>query len=270
MYYFLMMRVFKSFSKAFLLLIIAAAATSCFTKKELVYLQDKEFSSLYPTQIKNRRPEYKIQPNDVLHVNIQNPDTETYAFFNTGNQEMGPRGGNEAILYIMGYSVNQEGSINIPLMGKVKVANLTLEEATNIIQNEVNKYLRNSSVNVKLVSFKVSVLGEVKSPGYYYVYNGQCTILEGLSLAGDMTQLANRQNVKLVRQTENGVEVILLDLTSADLMNSKYYYLLPNDVIYVEPSEQQVRRSNFQPIGIGFSAISAVGVLVSIFLNLNR
>lgn len=268
MYHFSVMRVFKNFLRPFLIMSIVVTVTSCYSKKELVYLQDKEFSSLYPTQIKNRRPEYKIQPNDVLHVNIQNPDAETYSFFNMGNQEMGPRGGNEAILYLIGHSVSQEGNINIPLLGNIKVVNLTLEEATSVIQNEVDKYLRNSSVNVKLLSFKVSVLGEVKAPGYYYVYNAQCTVLEALGLAGDLLQSGSRKNVKLVRQTENGVEVILLDLTSPDLMNSKYYYMLPNDVLYVEPTDEQVSRLNFQPIGIGFSAISAVGVIVSIFLNL--
>lgn len=264
------MQIQRNFYQAILLLFVVATVASCYSKKELVYLQNKEFSTLYPTQIKNRRPDYKIQPNDVLHVTIQNPDTETYSFFNMGNETFGGRGGNEAILFLLGHSVNQEGYIAIPLLGKIKVVNLTLDEATNIIQNEVNKYIRNSSVSVKLVSFKISVLGEVNNPGYYYVYNGQCTVLEGLGLAGDMTQLGNRKDVKLIRQTESGAEVILLDLTSADLMNSKYYYMLPNDVLYVEPSKEQVSRMNFQPIGIGFSAISAIGVIVSVFLNLSK
>ncbi len=268
MYNFLLMRISDKFFSTFFTLSLVIAISSCVSKKELVYLQNNEFSSLYPTEIKNRRPEYRIQPNDVLHVTIQNPDAETYSFFNPGNQEMGPRGGNEAILFLMGYSVNSAGTINIPLLGQVKVVNLTMEEATNIIQNEVDKYLRNSSVNVKLVSFKISVLGEVNQPGYYYVYNGQCTVLEALGLAGDMTQFGNRKDVKLVRQTETGVETILLDLTSSDLMNSKYYYMLPNDVLYVEPSSVQVRRSNFQPVGIAFSAIGAIGVIVSIIINL--
>ncbi len=264
------MHINKKFKQSLLICLVAIAATSCYSKKELVYLQNPEFSTLYPTQIKNRRPEYKIQPNDVLYVTIQNPDTETYSFFNVGNESVGMRGGNESLLYLLGYSVNQEGTISIPLLGKIKVVNLTMDEATDIIQSEVDKYIRNSSVSIKLVSFKISVLGEVNNPGYYYVYNGQCTVLEGLGLAGDMTQAGKRSEVKLVRQTDNGVEVILLDLTSSELMNSKYYYLLPNDVLYIEPSAQQVSRNNFQPVGLGFSAISAIGVIVSIILNLSK
>ncbi len=262
------MRIFHYFFKALCIFSVFAMFTSCYSKKELVYLQNPEYSTLYPTQVKNRRPEYKIQPNDVLYVTIQNPDTETYQFFNQGNQTMNQRGGNEASLFLLGYSVDQNGDISLPLLGQIKIVNLTLIEAQNIIQTEVDKYLRNSSVNLKLVSFKISVLGDVRSPGYYYVYNGQCTVLEALALAGDLEPQANRGNIKLVRQTENGAEVILLDMTNPDLINSKYYYMLPNDVLYVEPTKQQITRLNFQPIGIGFSAISAIGVVVSIILNL--
>lgn len=260
----------KYFTLFIVYLTLGISVFSCVSKKELVYLQDNSFSKDYPTQIKNRRPEYRIQPNDILHVTIQNPDNETSAFFNYGNQE-GARGfGSESILYLMGFNVDKDGFISIPLIGKVKVQNLTIEECQQIIQQEANRYILNSSVDVKLVSFKVSVLGEVKSPGYYYIYNGQATILEGLSLAGDLTQIANRQNVKLIRQTDDGAEVILLDLTSADLMKSKYYYLLPNDQIYVEPSIQQVRRANFQPIGLIFSSIGSLVAIINLIVTLNN
>lgn len=266
MYNFPSMRIFHYFLKALFVFLVCVLVTSCYSKKELVYLQSPEYSSLYPTQIKNRRPDYKIQPNDVLYVTIQNPDTETYQFFNQGNQTMNQRGGNEASLFLLGYSVNQNGMITLPLLGKIKVENLTLIEATNVIQDEVDKYLRNSSVNVKMVSFKMSVLGEVNNPGYYYVYNGQCTVLEALGLAGDLTQQGNRENIKLIRQTDNGAEIILLDLTSPDLVNSKYYYMQPNDALYVEPTDQQIARLNFQPVTLGFSAIGAISGIVGLLV----
>lgn len=263
------MRIFHYFFKAVFVFLVCVLATSCYSKKELVYLQSPEYTSMYPTQVKNRRPEYKIQPNDVLYVTIQNPDTETYQFFNQGNQETSQRGGNEASLFLLGYSVDQKGMITLPLLGRIKVDNLTLIEASNVIQTEVDKYLRNSSVNVKLVSFKISVLGEVRNPGYYYVYNGQCTILEALGLASDLTQNGNRNSIKLIRQTDNGAEVILLDLTNPDLINSKYYYMQPNDVLYIEPTKEQVRRLNFQPISLGFSAIGALSGVVSLFVTIS-
>jgi polysaccharide export outer membrane protein len=260
----------KTIRSSTFLLLVLITVSSCFSKKELVYLQDDSFSTEYPTQIKNRRPDYRIQPNDILHVTIQNPDNETSAFFNYGNQE-GARGfGSESILYLMGFNVDKDGFIHIPLIGKVQVQNLTVEECQQIIQQEANRYILNSSVDVKLVSFKIALLGEVNSPGYYYFYNGQATILEGLSMAGDLTQFANRENVKLIRQTDDGVEVILIDLLSADLMKSKYYYLLPNDQIYVEPSKEGVSRNNTQPLGVVFGGIGILISLVNLIVTLNR
>lgn len=238
--------------------------TGCFSGKELIYLQNDEFNEQYPTLLKNKRPVYRIQPNDVLHVNIQNPDTETSVYFNFGNQEM--RGfGNPSVFFITGFSVNNAGEVKIPLIGKVKVENLTIDEATQIIQREADRYVRNATVDLKLISFKVSVMGEVNSPGHYYIYNGQATVLEGLSMASDITEFGSRKNIKLIRQHDEGAEVVLLDLTDSKLMSSSYYYLLPNDVLYVEPSEKQIKRTNLQPLGIVFSGISAL-VLISNFL----
>jgi polysaccharide export outer membrane protein len=172
---------------------------------------------------------------------------------------------NPAIFYSTGFSVNKDGFVKIPLIGLVQVENLTIEEATEIVQQEADRYVRNATVDVKLISFKISVMGEVNNPGYYYIFNGQATILEGLSMAGDITEFGSRKEIKLIRQVDEGVEVVKLDLTDADLMNSKYYYLVPNDVLYVQPADEQIKRANLQPLGIVFSGISAI-VLISNFL----
>lgn len=243
--------------------------SSCYARQELIYLQDETFSSEYPTQIKNRRPTYKLQANDVLHIDIQNPDMETAQYFNYGEQEM--RGfGNQSNLFVTGYSVDESGYVTIPLVGKVRVVDLTIDEAKQLLQQEVDKFLRNTTVDVKLISFKISVMGEVNNPGYYYVYNGQANVLEGLSLAGDLTPFGNRENIKLIRQNESGAEVILLNLTDSEVMKSKYYYLLPNDVIYVEPSERQIKRANLEPIGVVFSAVTALALIVNAVVNIRN
>lgn len=247
-------------------LLVLVWLSSCYSRKELVYLQDSSFSEEYPTQIKNRRPVYRLQVNDVLHIDIQNPDAETAQYFNYGQEEM--RGfGNESNLFIMGHSIGEQGLVTVPLIGKVKVVDLTVEEAKTLLQQEVDKFLRNTTVDVKLISFKISVMGEVNNPGYYYVYNGQANVLEGLSLAGDITQFGNRNNIKLIRQNDNGAEVILLDLTSSEVMKSKYYYLLPNDVIYVEPSSRQVKRANLEPVAIVFSALTTLALIINAVVN---
>ena len=249
-----------------LYLLMLVWLSSCYSRKELIYLQDTSFSDEYPTQIKNRRPAYKLQVNDVLHIDVQNPDAETAQYFNYGQQEM--RGfGNQSNLFIMGHSIGEEGFVTVPLIGKVKVIDLTVDEAKTLLQQEVDKFLRNTTVDVKLISFKISVMGEVNNPGYYYVYNGQANVLEGLSLAGDITQFGNRDNIKLIRQNDNGAEVILLDLTSSEIMKSKYYYLLPNDVIYVEPTSRQVKRANLEPVAIVFSALTTLALIINAVVN---
>lgn len=240
--------------------------SSCYSRKELIYLQDNSFSNEYPTQIKNRRPTYKLQVNDVLYIDVQNPDNETAQIFNYGQQEM--RGvSNQSNLFVMGHSIGEDGFVTVPLIGKVKVVDLTVDEAKNLLQQEVDKFLRNTTVEVKLVSFKISVMGEVNNPGYYYVYNGQANVLEGLSLAGDITEYGNRNNIKLIRQNDNGAEVVLLDLSSSEVMKSKYYYLLPNDVLYVEPSTKQVKRANLEPIAVVFSALTTLALIVNAVVN---
>ena len=252
--------------KVFAYFAILIFATSCYSNRELVYLQDEAFSNRIPKQIDNQRPVYKLHPNDVLHVDIKTTDPETSALFSI--QEEGRGGGfnaNPAMLYIRGYSIDDQGNITIPLIGKVPLAELTLPEAKNKLQSEVDRYLSNASVEVKLVSFKISVVGQVRQPGYYYVYNGQANLLEGLSLAGDLTEFASRQNIKLIRQTEKGSEVILLDLTDPSVIQSPYYYLLPNDVIYVQHSEAQIRNQNLRPFGVFFGGITAI-VLVARFI----
>ena len=262
-------RLFTMHSKTAIYFLLLVWLSSCYSRKELVYLQDNSFSNEYPTQIKNRRPTYKLQVNDVLHIDVQNPDTEAAQFFNYGQQQMNGFG-NQSTLFVMGHSIGEDGFVTVPLIGKVKVSDLTVDEAKKLLQQEVDKFLKNTTVDVKLISFKISVMGEVNNPGYYYVYNGQANVLEGLSLAGDITDFGNRNNIKLIRQNDNGAEVVLLDLTSSEVMKSKYYYLLPNDVIYVEPSDKQVRRANLEPIAVVFSALTTLALIVNAVVNFNR
>lgn len=250
--------------------IILAFLSSCYSSKELIYLQSEEFNNEYPTLITNKRPEYRLQVNDVLQIDVRNPDPTTTALFSKNEGNVANGNVNNAFLYLSGYSIGDQGFINIPIVGKVKVDGLTVNEAETLVQTEIDKYLNNASVEVKLVSFKISVLGEVNNPGYYLIYNGQANVLEALSLAGDVTQFGSRNDLKLIRQTDEGSEVILLDLTDAELMHSKYYFLLPNDVIYVEPNNEQVKRANLEPLTVVFSALTTLALFVNAYVNLSR
>jgi polysaccharide export outer membrane protein len=243
--------------------IVLAVSSSCYYNKRMVYFQNKDFSESFATPIRNQPVQYRLRPNDILSVKVKSSTeagisdifniTPTTNFFNVD-------AGN---VYLQGYSIDSEGAITLPILGRVMVKDLTVEEAQNIIQAEANKYLNNATVIVKLVSFKVTVLGEVNQPGHYYAFNNQLTLPEGLGLARDLTERGNRRKVKLIRQTPTGSEVVLLNLNDPDLLKSKYYYLMPNDVIYVEPFRANTGRSNAQLLTLLFSGITTAVLILN-------
>jgi polysaccharide export outer membrane protein len=173
---------------------------------------------------------------------------------------------NPGTLFLEGYTVDAIGKITLPILGETAVKDLTIEEAQQTIQANANKYFNNPIVIVKLISFKITVLGEVKNPGYYYVYNNQATALEALGLAGDLTNFGNRRNIKLLRQRASETEVILLDLTDPNLLKSEYFFLHPGDVLYVEPLKARSKRLNLELLSVLFTAMTTA-VLIFSYVN---
>ena len=259
--------------KLVFLIITGLLLTSCYNYKRLIYLRDdaKQFSD-QPTVVATTPKEYLLHSNDIISINVQSSEPNVTDIFNVS---MGSSGyistANPANLYLMGYLIDNLGNVKLPIIGAVHVKGLTIGDAERVIQEEVNKYLKQANVVVKLLSFKVTVLGEVRNPGYFYIYNGQANIFEALGLAGDITELGKKEGVKLLRQTRKGTEVVLLDLTDPKFMQSKYYYVQPNDIIYVEPFKANTKRTNMQLLvylSILFSAISAT-LLILNFFNTN-
>lgn len=226
-------------------------------------MQNSNLKTATPTTFNTNIPDYKLQINDVLSVKVLSAERELSEIYNIISPTNGFGVAEPGSLYLSGYSVDADGNINLPNVGKLKVAGLTTTQAQQLIQRSLNEYLTGATVVVKLISFKISVLGDVQKPGYYYVYNEQASLLEGLALAGDLNYTASRQNVKLIRQTPNGSEVILLDLRDPGLVQSPYYYLLPNDVLYVEPRTSFVKRDNLVVVTTILSVLSTA----ALFLN---
>ncbi|WP_255481123.1 polysaccharide biosynthesis/export family protein [Pontibacter sp. Tf4] len=226
-------------------------------------MQNPNLKTSTPTPFNNNIPEYKLQVNDVLSVKVLSAEAELSEIYNIISPTNGFGVAEPGSLYLSGYSIDNEGNINLPNVGKLKVSGLTTTQAQQLIQRNLNQYLTGATVVVKLISFKVSILGEVEKPGYYYVYNEQASLLEGLALAGDLKYSASRHNIKLIRQTQNGSEIVLLDLTDPALVQSPYYYLLPNDVLYVEPRQTFVKRENLVVVTTILSVISTA----ALFLN---
>lgn len=236
--------------------------SSCVTQRQLPYLQGAGYSKAASVAVTNTRPGYCVQPNDVLSIRVQSPQPEFNDLFNVADARS-TYGSDPGTMFLSGYSVSADGLVALPTVGTLQVAGLDVAAIQVLVQQRVSGFVRGANVMVKLLSFKLTVLGEVRNPGHYFVYNGQATVLEGLGLAGDLTEFGNRQNVKLIRQTPTGSAVVLLDLTDPALLSSPYYYLLPNDALYVEPLRARAARANANNLGLAFAGISAIVLLLS-------
>lgn len=236
--------------------------SSCYYNSRLIYLQDKHFSEFSPTLLQNKKSVYRLQPSDIISVQVKSStETEANTIFNVASHQNGMFT-SPGSLFLEGYTIDTSGKINLPIIGEMMVKDLTVEEAQHAIQTSANKYLNKSTVILKLTSFKITVLGEVKNPGYMYVYNSQVTLLEALGLAGDLTLYANRKNIKLIRQIPSGSQVVLLNLTDPKLLSSEYFYLMPNDVVYVEPLKARSSKTNLDILGVVFAGLTTAALIL--------
>lgn len=252
--------------RSFCLLLVLLS--SCYSNKRLVYLQGKNFTENKVTVVENRKSLYRLQPNDILSVQIKSSaEPEISNLFNVGSLQ-NAMFASQGSLFLEGYSIDVNGKIALPILGEISVKGLTLDEVQAVIQGHTNKYLNNATVIVKLTSFKITVLGEVRSPGHYFVYNNQATVLEALGMAGDLTSFGSRKNIKLIRQSPAGSHVMLLDLTDPQLLESEYFFLNPGDVLYVEPMRARTKRTNIEILSVIFSAVTTA-VLILSYVNSN-
>ena len=245
------------------IVLVTLTMTSCYTTKGVNYLQ----SESHEMTLRLRPTEYGVQPNDVLSVKVQSRDPDQVAYFNNATVANINLQANPASLFLTGYTVDKAGSIHLAIVGSLKVQDLTIEEIRDLVQTEIDKYLLNAVVSVKITSFKVSVLGDVKNPGTNYIYNTQATIFEALSAAGDLNISGKRKNVKLIRQHGDKSIVVDLDLTSPDIIGSPYYFLHPNDVLYVETSKENLFQRNLGVFSLVLSAISTTILVLSFNSN---
>lgn len=244
---------------------------SCISNHRLVYLQDPSIRTKQAALFENQHPIYRLQQGDVLNVSVKGANAEIAALFNSNNGGALGNYNDPTSQYINGFSIDASGEILMPVVGRTVVKGLSVPEAEKLIQQKINNYLREATVIVKMVSFKITILGEVKKPGYYFVTNNQCNILEAIGIGGDLTNVGNRQRIKLIRQNGIGTEVILLDLTDANLIRSPYYYIQPNDVIFVEPLPGQTAKLNFTPTAAVIGIItSVIGTSITTILLINN
>lgn len=237
----------------------------CASNKPFVYFNDvnKADSGI----MQNAAPALLVQPGDILQVTISTLDKDISAFFNPSAIAAGTSAAGSSIQ--QGYLVDRSGFIDLPMIGKLKVANNSTEQVNEIIRSEVNKSLKNAFVATRIVNFKVSVLGDVAKPGSFNVANERITVLEALSLAGDMNITATRDDIMLIRDVEGKQTYHSISLNDSKLLGSPYYYLKNNDVLYVKPGPNKSFSSTrgFQLLPIALSALSLLTVIISTVLR---
>lgn len=230
----------------------------------MVYIQpdSTQLNSIYEQHIPT------IQPNDILTISISASDPKATLPFNLVNTfQTNITTGTDLALRPT-YTVDQDGNIDFPVLGKVKLAGLTRIEAIQFLKGKLSNYIVDPGVNMSYGNFRVSVLGEVARPGSFIMPTERVTVLEALGLAGDMTIRGVRDNVMVIREINGKKTVNRLDLTQQNVLNSPYYYLVQNDVIYVEPNKSQINNSK---LGANTNIIiSIAGLLITVISVLTR
>jgi polysaccharide export outer membrane protein len=244
---------------ACLFLITSLFLFSCASKKKIVYLQDIDNQKSYDASL---RYEPTLQPDDLLNVIVSAENPEVTVPFNLpqiqGNYQL-----NENQSNIKTYLIDNDGFIEFPVVGRLKLGGLTRTQAINALSEKVSFYIKNPSINLRILNYKISILGHVVKPGSYTIPSERITLLEALSLAGDLTIYGKRNNILVIHEEEGKKTYNRVDLTKVDILNLEHYYLSQNDVIYVEPNKTAVNSSSVGPnTGLYLSGLTVLFSLI--------
>jgi polysaccharide biosynthesis/export protein len=244
-------------------LVVILAFSSCVPIKKQVYLQYGESGAKQEYPI-SEDYSYHLKPGNNLHIKVFGIDTDVNDYFNLG-YGAASNYYHDAAIYLNSYSIDDSGMVELPFIGKVGLGGATLKEAKEIIQREIDRYLVNTIVIVRLVNYNVTLVGEVVRPGQYKIYQDQVNFFEVLGMAGDLTTYAKRDEIVLIRKTENGSRIFNINLLEDNVLESELYYLMPDDIVYIRP----VAGKNFAyqafPYALMISSISLVIGLFALF-----
>ena len=258
----------KLLRKGWVAVLFAVAFASCVPQKKMLYLKDAQMiaENLSQEYVNERTVDYKLQPGDNLFIRFLNTiDEQSAASLSGDYMSRSNQYTSEASIYLQSYTLDEDGCIELPLTGKIVLKNLTVDQAKEKLQHELDKFVNQTTLIVKLSNFNLTVLGEVNRPGLYKVYQSQINLFEAVALAGNMTNFAKNNEVKIIRQTDNGSEIVTVDMGSADILSSPYYYLKPNDIIYVEPLKIKQWGFTAFPYSTVISIVTLAVTLYSIF-----
>lgn len=251
------------FKRIIMITLLSVVILSCSSSKNIAYFQN----TIANSEVQKFEP--VLQPDDILNIVISSENPEIAAPYNLktvvfqGNTE-----NSVAQERLQTYLIDQEGFIELPMIGKVKLAGLSRTAAVNEIKKVLTEHIKDPIVNLRIVNFKVSILGEVVKPGMYTIQSERVTLVEALALAGDLTIYGKRTDILLIREKEGVKTMQRIDITKSDFINSPYYYLTQNDVVYIEPNKTRVNSSVIGPnIVVGISALSLVVTILALTIK---
>jgi len=251
--------------KGILFLAIISFCFSCTSYKDVPYFQDINQNAMTTQDLNNFSP-LIIQPGDILGINVTSLNPAASDVFNYNlNRVNGDNIDKTPQNAVIGYLVDLKGNIRLPLIGEVKASGYNTTELNDLLQTKLQTYLSKPIVNIRILNFKVSILGDVLRPDVYTITNEKVTLPEALAMAGDLNVTAVRNNIMLIREIDGKRQFIPIDLTSKKLFSSPYYYLKNNDIIYATPNKDKVAAAgnSFQKVSLVIAALSVIAIVLS-------
>jgi polysaccharide export outer membrane protein len=248
----------KASHKGLCFFIASMFFSSCSSYKQIAYFQDVDRSGVTKERVNNYKAS-TIQPEDLLSINITSLNPESSAIFNFASNPVDRESESSG-----GYLVDEKGEIQLPIIGNIQTLGLTTSQLKEHINLKLLPYLKEPVVMIKLINFKISVMGDVASPGLFKIQSERLTIPEALSLAGDLNMSALRK-ILIIREIDGERQYVTVDLTKKSLFNSPYYYLKNNDIVYVEAgkSKDPAVNQTYQRIGLGLSVLSVLAIFLT-------
>lgn len=237
---------------------------SCVSKKEVVYFQG--ISGTESTTNSNYEP--LIKTDDVLFIRVSTLNPTAAEPFNIGQAQGGGASGNALQLQNNTYLVDNAGYIQFPVLGNLKVTGLTRVELIELLRSKITEYVNNPVINLRIMNYKITVLGEVNNPGTFTLSSERITLPEALAMAGDMTLFGKRDNVLIIRENQGVKTSYRVDITNPDIVNSPYYYLTQNDLIYIEPNQRKINSTAIGPNIL--AGISILGFALTTIILLTK
>ena len=255
------MKLFNSLSLSLLVLLLLF---SCASKKNILYLQDIDS---YEDNFSRGKNQIRFKKNDEITINVSSSDKKSAAPFNLPLISTADNNQINFQQTIQPYLVDENGNIQFPILGEINLLGLTRNELNNLLKERIAKYVKSPIINIRVTNFSVSVLGEVRRPGVFRINNERVTLLDALSLAGDLSIYAQRKEIIIIREDQDYNKVhYKVDITSSDLFDSDYYYLQQNDIVIVSPNRAQVQSSAFnRNIPVFVSIASLLMSVLTIF-----